>query len=77
MLTNRQLFLRHLGQTSPSPLMIEIEKAKGVYLYSPTGEKYIDLISGVSVSNIGHSHPEVVRAIRKQAGRKLLMYSTS
>jgi 4-aminobutyrate aminotransferase-like enzyme len=64
MLTNRQLFLRHIGQTSPSPLMIEIVKAEGVFLYGPSGEKYLDMISGVSVSNTGHRHPKVTQAIK-------------
>ncbi|MBN2863999.1 MAG: aminotransferase class III-fold pyridoxal phosphate-dependent enzyme, partial [Bacteroidales bacterium] len=66
MLTNRQLFLLHLGQTSSSPLMVEIEKAEGVFMYGPGGEKYLDLISGVSVSNTGHRHPKVIDAIRNQ-----------
>jgi acetylornithine/N-succinyldiaminopimelate aminotransferase len=66
MLTNRQLFLDHIGQTSPSPLMIEIVKAEGVFMYGPSGEKYLDLISGVSVSNTGHRHPKVVGAIKEQ-----------
>jgi len=66
MLTNRQLFLLHIGQTSASPLMLEIEKAEGIYMYSPGGEKYIDLISGVSVSNTGHRHPKVVEAVKSQ-----------
>ena len=67
MLSNRQLFLLHLGQTSPSPLLVEVEKAEGIYLYGPSGEKYIDLISGVSVSNCGHRHPRVVEAVKNQA----------
>ena len=50
----KQLFYRHLAQTSSEPLAIEIEKAEGIYLYSPDGKRYTDLISGVSVSNIGH-----------------------
>jgi len=66
MLTNRQLFLNYQAQTSDDPLMLEIEKAEGIYMYSPDGKSYIDLISGVSVSNIGHRHPEVVKAIKKQ-----------
>ena len=66
MLTNRQLFLLHLGQTSSSPLMVEVEKAEGVFMYGPGGEKYLDLVSGVSVSNTGHRHPKVVEAIKKQ-----------
>jgi len=66
MFTNRQLFLKHLGQTSSSPLLLEIERAEGVFMYGPSGEKYLDLISGVSVSNTGHRHPSVVRAVREQ-----------
>jgi len=66
MSTNRQLFLKHLGQTSPSPLLLEIERAEGVFLYGPSGEKYLDLISGVSVSNTGHRHPKVVSAVKEQ-----------
>lgn len=67
MLTNRQLFLQYLGQTSSSPLMLEIERAEGVFMYGPSGKKYLDLISGVSVSNTGHRHPKVVRAVKDQA----------
>ena len=66
MLTNRQLFLLDLGQTSVTPLMLEIVRAEGIYMYGPDGEKYIDLISGVSVSNTGHCHPRVVDAIKNQ-----------
>ncbi len=68
MLTNRQLFLLHLGQTSMAPMMLEIVRAEGIYMYGPDGKKYIDLISGVSVSNTGHSHPKVVEAVKNQAG---------
>jgi 4-aminobutyrate aminotransferase-like enzyme len=66
MLTNRQLFLLHLGQTSSSPMMLEIARAEGVFMYSPEGKKYLDLISGVSVSNTGHSHPKVIEAVKNQ-----------
>ena len=66
MLSEKSLFLRHLAQTSPNPMMIEINKAEGVWLYGPEGQKYIDLISGVSVSNVGHRHPAVVKAAKEQ-----------
>lgn len=66
MLTQRQLFLSHLAQTTTFPLMIEIEKAEGIYLYDTNGKKYADLISGISVSNLGHRHPKVVEAIKNQ-----------
>jgi len=66
MFTNRQLFLQNLAQTSSTPLMIEIERAEGSYLYAPNGKKYLDLISGISVSNVGHRHPKVVQAAKDQ-----------
>lgn len=66
MVSDRQLFLDYIGQTSPSPLMLEIVSAEGVYLFDRSGRKYLDLISGVSVSNTGHHHPKVVDAIKKQ-----------
>jgi len=65
----RQLFLDHLGQTSPSPLMLEIERAEGSFLYDRSGRDILDLISGVSVSNTGHRHPAVMKALNDQAGR--------
>ncbi len=65
-MNNRQLFLQHLAQTTDFPLMIEVEKAEGVYLFGPKGEKYIDLISGIGVSNVGHRHPKVLEAIQTQ-----------
>ncbi len=66
MISNRQLFLSSVAQTSDSPLMLEIEKAEGIFLYGRNGEKYYDLISGISVSNVGHRHPAVVEAIQQQ-----------
>ncbi|MFI3268476.1 MAG: aspartate aminotransferase family protein [Rikenellaceae bacterium] len=62
-----RLFLRHIGQTSPSPMMIEVEKAEGIYLYAPDGTQYTDLISGVAVSNVGHSNKQVIDAVCEQA----------
>jgi acetylornithine/succinyldiaminopimelate/putrescine aminotransferase len=71
MISNRQLFLRHLAQTSDAPLALEIERAEGLYLYDTEGTKYIDLISGISVSNLGHRHPNVMRAIAEQSEKYL------
>lgn len=64
--SERELFLLHVAQTSDSPLQLEVEKAEGVYLFDPKGKAYIDLISGISVSNTGHSHPHVVKATAQQ-----------
>ncbi len=66
MLTNRQIFFQHIGLPSQKPLAIEIERAEGIYMYGPNNKKYIDLVSGVSVSNIGHCHPKVTSAIKNQ-----------
>ena len=66
MLTNRQLFLQYQAQTSDFPLAIEIERAEGIYMYSPDDKVYMDLISGIGVSNIGHRHPRVCQAIKDQ-----------
>ena len=70
-MTNRQLFLQYLAQTSDAPVAIEVESASGVYLYGPGQKKYIDLISGISVSSLGHCHPAITRAVKDQADRYL------
>src|SRR3989344_8347115 len=69
MLSQRQLFLNHIAQTSETPLALEIEKAEGVYLFDTSGKRYLDLISGISVSNVGHCHPKVVSAIKDQVDK--------
>ncbi len=66
-MTQRQLFLNHVGQTSQAPMALEIIKAKGSSMWDINGKKYIDLIAGISVCNIGHCHPKVIEAIKKQA----------
>lgn len=71
MLNNRQLFLLNTAQTSTTPRLIEIERAEGLYLYGPNGEKYMDLVSGFAVSNIGHRHPKVLEAIKSQLDKYL------
>jgi acetylornithine/N-succinyldiaminopimelate aminotransferase len=65
-LNQRELFLRHVAQTSAAPLALEIIKAEGVNLYDVNGKEYIDLIGGISVANVGHRHPKVIEAIKKQ-----------
>jgi len=67
MLSNRQLFLQHVAQTSTAPIGIEMVKAEGIHLFDVNGKQYVDLISGFSVANIGHSHPDVIKAVQEQA----------
>ncbi len=65
----KDLFFKHIAQTSPEPILLEIESAKGIYLYDNNGKSYIDLISGISVSSIGHSNEQVVSAVNEQASK--------
>lgn len=69
MQTQRQLFLNHNAQTSDTPLLLEIDHANGVYMYGKNQERYLDLISGIGVSNVGHCHPKVVKAVQEQAAK--------
>lgn len=63
----RKQFLEHVGQTSPSPMLVEVARAEGSFFYTPEGKRYFDLVAGVSVSNVGHANPAVVRAVQQQA----------
>ncbi len=65
-MNNRQIFLNNIGQTSPTPLLLEIVKAEGTKLYDINNKEYIDLIGGISVCNIGHRNKKVIGAINKQ-----------
>jgi acetylornithine/N-succinyldiaminopimelate aminotransferase len=65
-MTQRELFLQHIAQTSAAPLAIEIVKADCCTLFDANGKEYIDLIGGISVANVGHRHPKVIEAIQKQ-----------
>ena len=65
------IFLNNIAQTNEAPFLISIERAEGVYLYSPEGKRYTDLISGISVSNVGHRHPAVIQAIKDQLDKHL------
>ncbi|MEM1322614.1 MAG: aspartate aminotransferase family protein [Bacteroidota bacterium] len=71
MSTIRQLFLQHLAQTSEFPLMLEVQRAEGIYLYDQEDRAHIDLIAGIGVSCLGHRHPAVVEAAKAQLDRYL------
>lgn len=64
-------FLHKIAQTTPYPYLISIARAEGIYLYSPEGKRYTDLISGIGVSNLGHRHPHVIQAIKDQLDKHL------
>jgi acetylornithine/succinyldiaminopimelate/putrescine aminotransferase len=65
----RNQFLNHVAQTSDAPIGLEMAKAEGIWLYDIAGKRYLDMISGFSVANIGHSHPKVVEAVQQQAAQ--------
>ena len=65
-INNRQLFFQHLAQTSDKPIGIEVASAKGIYIHDVHGKAFVDMIAGFSVCNIGHSHPDVIKAIQEQ-----------
>jgi acetylornithine/succinyldiaminopimelate/putrescine aminotransferase len=75
-MNSRELFLRHVAQTSPAPLALEMVKAEGCTIWDRAGKTYLDLISGISVCNMGHRHPKVVEAVKAQADQyfHLLVY---
>jgi acetylornithine/N-succinyldiaminopimelate aminotransferase len=69
MLTLRQLFLANNAQTTNFPLLLEFERAEGIYMYNRQGKAFIDLISGIGVSNLGHGNPHVINAIKQQVDK--------
>lgn len=75
-ITHRQLFFDHVAQTSDFPLALEIDRAEGCYMYDTNGKAYLDLISGIGVSSVGHRHPKVLKALHDQLDRHmhLLVY---
>src|SRR5882724_12796676 len=70
-MNQRELFFRHIAQTSSAPLGLEIVRADGLDLYDVRGKKYTDLIGGISVCNTGHRHPKIIEAIRQQLDQYL------
>ena len=59
-------FYKYVAQTSDAPMGIEVATAQGAYFYDTAGKKYLDLIAGIAVCNMGHSHPKIINAIKAQ-----------
>jgi len=70
-MSSKESFFRHVAQTSDAPMALEIDRAKGPYIYTKDGQKYVDFISGIAVSSLGHRHPKVVEAVKNQVDRHL------
>ena len=68
---NKNKFLNGLAQTNPNPLLIEVEHADGIYIYDKQGNKYVDMIAGLCVNNVGHNHPKIINAIKSQLDKHL------
>ncbi|MBL3657549.1 aspartate aminotransferase family protein [Fulvivirga sediminis] len=68
---SHEIFLKNIAQTTGSPILLEVEKAAGSYLYSPDGKAYLDLISGVGVNHLGHQHPHIINRIKEQVDKHL------
>ena len=68
---NKNKFLNGLAQTNPNPLLIEVDHADGVYIYDKQGNKYMDMIAGLCVNNVGHNHPKIITAIKAQVDKHL------
>lgn len=71
MADNKTFFYQHQAQTTPFPMGIEVTHAKGSWLYGPNNQKWLDMISGVAVTNIGHNHPKVVEAVKSQVDQHM------
>jgi acetylornithine/succinyldiaminopimelate/putrescine aminotransferase len=67
----REDFFRHVAQTSDESMALPVERAEGMYLYGPEGERWLDFISGICVSNLGHGVPQILAAIEQQSRRYL------
>lgn len=68
---DHSVFLKNIAQTTGQPFLLEIKSAEGIYLHSTDGKSYMDMISGIAVSNLGHGHPEIVKAIKEQVEKHL------
>ena len=69
--TNESSFLSLQGQTNPYPYLIDVASAEGIYIYDKSGKAYMDMIAGVAVSNVGHSHPKIKQAIKDQVDKHM------
>jgi len=70
-MTSKTSFLKLQGQTNPYPYLIDVASAEGIYIYDKSGKAYMDMIAGVAVSNVGHSHPTIKQAIKDQVDKHM------
>ena len=65
-MSSQEDFLKYQAQTTPFPIGVEVERAEGSYIYDTSGKAYLDMVSGIAVTNIGHRHPKVIKAIKNR-----------
>jgi acetylornithine/succinyldiaminopimelate/putrescine aminotransferase len=70
-MTRETTFLKNQAQTTPFPYLIDVDRAEGIYIWDKSGKRYMDMIAGVAVNNIGHRHPKVIDAIQNQIDKHL------
>lgn len=70
-MNSKEAFLNYQGQTNPFPYLLDIDRAEGIFIYEKSGKRFYDMIAGVAVNNIGHNHPSVISALKKQIDRHL------
>ena len=68
-MSRKEDFLKYQAQTTPFPLLLDIEKAEGCWIYDKSGKKYLDLVAGVSATVLGHSNPIITKAIKDQVDK--------
>lgn len=70
-MSHKEDFFKYQAQTTPHPLAMEVSHAKGSYIYDTNGKAHLDFVAGVSACTLGHCHPSVVEAIKKQSEKYL------
>ncbi len=70
-MSSKDSFYQHIAQTSDAPMGLEIESAEGPYIFTSDDKQYVDFISGIAVSSLGHRHPKVIEAVKRQVDRHL------
>ncbi len=68
---NKLLFQKIIAQTSDSPIALEISDTEGCYINTTDGKNYLDFISGIAVSSLGHNHPKIIQALHDQIDKHL------
>lgn len=61
----------YLANTTAYPFSLDVDRSEGIYIIDKNGKKYYDLIAGISVSNLGHQHPAIVKRVKDQIDKHM------